>query len=228
MKIRILLADDHRLMREGIRALLDKQPDMEVVGEAENGLMTLQMAKKISPEIILMDVTMPQMSGIDATSQIKGEFPDIRVVGLSIHSDRQFVLGMLKAGASGYLLKDCSPDELIQAIHTVVANKIYLSPGIAGILLSDFVNSAHYSDSSVFATLTQRECEVLQLISEGKTTREIAYSLYISVKTVETHRMRIMDKLNTHSIAGLTKYAIREGLTSLEEPKVASSAENPH
>jgi DNA-binding NarL/FixJ family response regulator len=216
MSLRILLADDHRIMREGLRSLLEKQPDTEVIAEAENGRTTLQMSRRFKPDVILMDIIMPDLNGIEATRQILAELPDIKVIALSMHSDKKFVVEMLNAGASGYLLKDTAFEELGKALHTVVNNRTYLSPKIAGLMAEDYSPSIATKDSSVSLVLTSREREVIQLIAEGKTTKQIASLLNVSVKTVETHRKKIMDKLGTNSVAELTKYAIREGLTSLD------------
>jgi DNA-binding NarL/FixJ family response regulator len=216
VSLRILLADDHRIMREGLRSLLEKQPDTEVIAEAENGRTTLQMSRRFKPDVILMDIIMPDLNGIEATRQILAELPDIKVIALSMHSDKKFVVEMLNAGASGYLLKDTAFEELGKALHTVVNNRTYLSPKIAGLMAEDYSPSIATKDSSVSLVLTSREREVIQLIAEGKTTKQIASLLNVSVKTVETHRKKIMDKLGTNSVAELTKYAIREGLTSLD------------
>jgi two-component system response regulator NreC len=216
VSLRILLADDHRIMREGLRSLLEKQPDTEVIAEAENGRTTLQMSRRFKPDVILMDIIMPDLNGIEATRQILAELPDIKVIALSMHSDKKFVVEMLNAGASGYLLKDTAFEELGKALHTVVNNRTYLSPKIAGLMAEDYSPSSETKDSSVSPVLTSREREVIQLIAEGKTTKQIASLLNVSVKTVETHRKKIMDKLGTNSVAELTKYAIREGLTSLD------------
>lgn len=216
MSTRILLADDHKIMREGLRSLLDKQPDIKVVGEAEEGRTTVRLVTDLSPDVVIMDIEMASLNGIDATRQIVAKTPKVKVIALSVHSDRRFIAEMLKAGASGYVLKDCSFEELVQAIRAVMANRIYLSPGIADRVIKDYVRFLPHADFSVFSILTEREREVLQLIAEGKSTKKIALSLHVSVKTVETHRQRIMNKLDIHSIAELTKYAIREGLTSIE------------
>ena len=216
MNTRIILADDHKIMREGLRSLLDKQQDIEVVGEAEEGRKTVRLVTDLSPDVVIMDIEMASLNGIEATRQIVAKTPEIKVIALSVHSDRRFITEMLKAGASGYVLKDCSFEELVQAIRAVMANRIYLSPGIADNVIKDYVSFLPRTDFSVFSILTEREREVLQLIAEGKNTKEIAFSLHVSVKTIETHRKRIMDKLGIHSIAELTKYAIREGLTSIE------------
>jgi DNA-binding NarL/FixJ family response regulator len=216
MSIRILLADDHKIIRDGLRSLLEKQPDLEVVAEAGNGAKTVKLAQKLKPDVVIMDITMPDLNGIEATYQIMAELPNVKVIALSMHSDRRFVVGMLKAGASGYLLKDCAFDELIHTVHTVVSNRIYLTPGITDIVVDDYLRQMSTTNSSVTSVLTAREREVLQLLAEGKTTKQIADHLYLSVKTIETHRRQIMLKLDIHSIAELTKYAIREGLTPLE------------
>ncbi|MDI6852896.1 MAG: response regulator transcription factor [Deltaproteobacteria bacterium] len=216
MSIRIIIADDHQIVRQGLSTLLAKEPDMEVVAEAENGRKVVQLAKELSPHIVIMDVNMPDLNGIEATRQILHASPAIKVIALSMHTDRRFVVNMLKAGASGYLLKDCAFEELSHAIRLVMANKTYLSPGVSDIVIKDYVQGLSTPGSSAFSVLTAREREVLQLMAEGKTTSQIAEHLHISVKTVETHRQQVMHKLGIHSIAELTKYAIREGLTSLE------------
>lgn len=216
MSTKILLADDHKIIREGLRALLEKEPDMEVVGEAQDGLTTIKLAKKLLPNIVIMDIGMPDMNGIDATRQIFSETQGIKVIALSMHSDRRFVLQMLKAGASGYLLKDSAFEELALAIKTVMAGQPYLSPKIMDVVIKEYIVSLPKNEESVFTKITVREREVLQLITEGKSTKQIAAFLNVSVKTIETHRQQIMEKLDIHSIAELTKYAIREGLTSLE------------
>jgi DNA-binding NarL/FixJ family response regulator len=213
--MKVLLADDHKIVRDGLRNLLEKHADIMVAGEAEDGREALQLARKLSPDVIIMDIAMPDLNGIEATRQIVAEFPGIKVVALSMHSDKRFVSEMLKAGASAYLLKDCAFEELITAIRTIMKGKIYLSPGIAGVVIEDYIRKDSKAESTVFSLLSDREREVLQLMAEGKTTKEVAAHLNLSIKTIETHRTNIMTKLNIHSIAELTKYAIREGLTSL-------------
>ncbi len=215
MTIRVLLADDHKIVRDGLRTLLEKHSDIAVLGEAEDGREALQLARKLSPDVVVMDIAMPELNGIEATRQILSEYPGIKIVALSMHSDKRFVSEMLKAGASAYLLKDCAFEELITAIRTIMKGKIYLSPGIAGVVLADYIRDDRKSEQSVFSQLSDREREVLQLMAEGKSTKEVAAHLNVSIKTVETHRTNIMTKLDIHSIAELTKYAIREGLTSL-------------
>ncbi|OPY03131.1 MAG: Oxygen regulatory protein NreC [Syntrophorhabdus sp. PtaB.Bin047] len=215
MKIRIVVADDHQIMREGLKALIDKQPDMEVAAEAQDGLMATKLARKLLPQVVIMDIGMPEMNGIDATREIVAETKDVKIIALSMHSDRRFVLEMLKAGASGYLLKDSAFEELVTAVHTVMTGQSYLSPRITDIVVKEYLHNLPRNDSTAFSILTQREREVLQHLAEGKTTKQIASTLNLSVKTVETHRQQIMDKLQIRSVAELTKYAIREGITSL-------------
>jgi DNA-binding NarL/FixJ family response regulator len=203
------------MVRDGLRTLLEKQPDMEIVGEASDGRDTLKLIDVLSPDIVIMDIAMPNLNGIDATHQIRQDHPGVKVIALSMHSDKRFVGKMLKAGAWGYLLKDSAFEDLVVAIRAVMQNKRYLSPDIAGIVVEDFVSPSRQMDSSAYSLLSGREREVLQLMAEGKTTRQIAEKLNVSIKTVETHRMKIMDKLDIRSLAELTKYAIREGLTQL-------------
>lgn len=202
-------------MREGLRALIEKHSDMSVIGEADNGRTTVKLAHELLPDIVIMDISMPDMNGIEAARQIISQDSRVKVIALSVHSNKYFVSEMLNAGASGYLLKDCAFGELVNAVRAVSSNRSYLSPEITDIMLKDYKDMLSKETLSVFSLLTQREREVLQLISEGKSTKEIANYLHISVKTVETYRKQIMDKLDTHSIAELTKYAIKEGITSL-------------
>jgi DNA-binding NarL/FixJ family response regulator len=217
MAVRILLADDHKIVRDGLRSLLEKQQGMEVVGEAENGRRALELAQQKKPDVVIMDVSMPDLNGIEATRQMLADQPRVRVIALSMHSDRRLVAGMLQAGASGFLLKYCAFDELARAINTVMSNQPYLSPRIAGTVIQDYVRRITPSESPTSdALLTTREREVLQLLAEGWSTKKIGSHLHVSVKTVETHRRQMMDKLGLHTIAEITKYAIREGLTSLE------------
>ncbi len=215
MSIRVIVADDHNIMRDGLKALIEKQPDIEVIGEAADGRTTIDLAMKLSPDVILMDIAMPDMNGIEATKRIIEKLPKVRIVALSMHSDKKFIAEMLNAGASGYLLKDCAAQEIAHAIHTVMSNRSYLSPAITDIMINDYKHLLFRETLSVFSLLTMREREVLQLLAEGRTTKEIAGHLNVSVKTIETHRQQIMYKLDIHTVAGLTKYAIREGLTTL-------------
>ena len=214
MPIKIILADDHKIVRQGLRTLLEKEPDLQVMAEADDGRMAVRLARELSPQVVIMDVSMPDLNGIEATRQVLAECPGVKVIALSMHSDRRFVMNMLKAGASGYLLKDSAFEELATAIRMVLANKIYLSTEIANIVVKDYLQGG--GDESVFSVLTPREREVLQLMAEGKSSRQIADHLNISIKTVETHRMQIQHKLEIYSVAELTKYAIREGLSSLD------------
>ena len=217
MPIKIVLADDHQIVRQGLRALLASEPDIKVVAEADNGRAVLRLVKEFSPDLVIMDISMPDLNGIDATRQIIADYPGVKVIALSMHSDSLFVLNMLKAGASGYLLKDCAVGELVKAIRAVMNKKTYLSPGISDVVIKDFVSGWTSTGTSAFSILTAREREVLQLMAEGKTTNQIADALCVSVKTVESHRKQIMNKSGIHSVAELTKYAIRQGLTSLED-----------
>ena len=217
MTIKIILADDHQIVRQGLRTLLAAEPDMKVVGEADNGRKTLGLAHELAPDVIIMDISMPDLNGIDATRQIMLKSPDVKIIALSMHSDSLFVMNMFKSGALGYLLKDCALEELVKAIRTVMRQKTYISPGLSDILIKDLANHWGSAPVSAYAVLTAREREVLQLMAEGKTTLQIASSLRVSSKTVEAHRKQIMNKLGLHSVAELTKYAIRQGLTSLDE-----------
>jgi two-component system response regulator NreC len=217
MSIRVLIADDHKIMLAGLRSLLEKQTDFDVVAEAENGRRAVQMAQETKPDVVVMDVSMPDLNGIEATMQIIESLPDTRVIALSMHSDKRFVTGMLRAGASGYLLKDCASQELATAIHQVAGGKKYLSPEITGVVIDDFLlGNSSAEVGTAKSVLSAREREVLQLIAEGWSTKQIASHLYVSIKTIETHRRQIMKKLDLHNVADLTKYAIREGFTSIE------------
>ena len=216
MSIRVLIADDHKIMLAGLRSLLEKQTDFEVVGEADNGRKAVQMAQEKTPDVVVMDVSMPDLNGIEATMQIVESLPGTRVIALSMHSDKRFVMGMLRAGASGYLLKDCASQELANAIVQVAGGKKYLSPEITGVVIDDFLLGGSAEEVAAASPLSPREREVLQLIAEGWSTKQIASHLYVSIKTIETHRRQIMKKLDLHAIADLTKYAIREGFTSIE------------
>ncbi len=217
MSIRVLLVEDHQLVRECLRAALEKEADIEVVAEAADGRAAVKLTQETRPRVVVMDVVMPNLNGIEATRQILAEAPGVKVLALSMHSDRQFVAGMLSAGATGYVLKDCAFEELAEAIHTVARDETYLSPGIAGIVVGDYVKQLSTDELRVTAVHTPREREVAQLFAEGKSTKEVAAALHVSAKTIETHRRQIMNKLGIHGIAELTKYAIRTGLTSLGE-----------
>jgi len=215
MSTRILLVEDHAIVREGLCSLLEKQTDMEVVGEADEGRTAVDLVRQLLPDIVIMDITMPNLNGVEATRYITGEFPEIKVIALSIHSNRRFVSDMLRAGATGYVLKECLFDELVQAIQAVAAGGSYLSPRITGVVIDGYVKRVAAAADSPLLTLTGREREVLQLVAEGKSTKEIALELHVSTKTIEANRRQIMEKLDIHSVAELTRYAVREGLTPL-------------
>ena len=208
----VLIVDDHKILREGLRSLLEDAQDIKVVGEAASGDEAVTRAAALKPDVVIMDVGMPDINGIDATQRIRAEMPAVKVIALSMHSDRRFVTGMLSAGASGYLMKDAAFEELAVAIRAVQQGEVYLGTGIAGVVVDQLVGD-RFARKRV---LTQRETEVLQLLAAGKSTAEIAASLALSVKTVETHRRQVMHKLDLRSVAELTKYAIREGLSSLD------------
>lgn len=209
----IIIIDDHKIMRDGLRALLEKEKNLQVIGEAGDGRTGIKLAQELSPDVVIMDVSMPDMNGIEATRQIKTNDPTIKVIALSMYSDRQFIAGMIIAGASAYLVKDCAFEELARAVFTVTSGEMYISPSITHTLVKDYSQQLSKCDTSAFSILTAREREIVQLIAEGKNLNEIARELYISVKTAETHRRNIMCKLDVHSVAELTKYAIREGIT---------------
>ena len=216
MSIRIVIADDHGIVREGLQSLLSRQPDMEIVGEATDGRKALELVQELVPDVVVMDITMPNLNGIDATRQIVRDFPKIKVIALSMHSSTMFVSDMIKAGVSGYMLKDCLFDELTEAIRIVCAGGTYLSPGVVSIVVNDYVNRLNNDAGMPLESLTEREREVLQLIGEGKNTKQIARQLHISTKAIEANRRKIMEKLHTNSVADLVRWAILGGLTSLE------------
>lgn len=213
MKTKILLVDDHKMMRDGLRKILDDDESMTVVGEACDGREALKLATETRPDVVVMDVGMPDMNGIEATRSIMRELPRAKVVALSTYSDKRYVLNMLAAGASGYVLKSAAYHELLSAVRAALGGGQYLSPEIAGIVVEECF--APEKGAGAFKKLAPREREVLQLLAEGLTSREIGQRLSISIKTVETHRRHIMQKLELHSVAELTKYAVREGLTAL-------------
>jgi len=214
--MKVLLVDDHKIIRDGLRAILEKQPEIDVVGEAADGHEAIECAQKAGPDVIVMDVSMRGLNGIDATARIVSERPGIKVIGLSMNSDRRYVLAMLSAGAGGYILKDAASQELIHALRTVAAGHTYLSPEITGIVVDTAVHASRPAEAAAASALSTREREVLQLLAEGRTSKDIAAQLHIAVTTVDTHRRQIMCKLKIRTIAELTKYAIREGLTSLD------------
>ncbi|HSV16046.1 MAG TPA: response regulator transcription factor [Tepidisphaeraceae bacterium] len=232
--MRILLVDDHQILRQGLLNLLHQHQDLKVVGQAGDGRSAVQMARELVPDVVVMDIAMPGLNGIDATRQLALAHPAAKVIALSMHVDRRFAEEMLRAGAKAYLVKDGAFEELASAIRTVLEGRIYLSPRVAGGEMDQFLHrdgggkgdggdgdgragaSPARSAPSAFARLSPREREVLQLMSEGRATKEIATDLGVSVKTIETHRRQLMEKLNLYSVAELTKYAVREGLTTLD------------
>ena len=216
MTIQVLLADDHKIVRDGLRVLIERCHDMQVIAEAEDGRKALQLARKYKPDVVIMDISMPDLNGTNATRQIKDRSPGIQVLALSAHADRRFVTGILAAGAAGYILKDSAFEELCRAIHTVAGKQVYLSPAVAGGVVEASLGPTPANGASEAAVLTPRQREVLQLLAEGLNTKRIAARLHLSVKTIETHRAQIMKKLDCQGVADLTKYAIREGLTTVD------------
>jgi two-component system, NarL family, response regulator NreC len=216
LKITIVLADDHSIMREGLKALVEKEDSLEVVGEARNGLEAVQLVRDRGPQIVVMDVAMPDLNGIEATRQLTAEKADVKIIALSMHSDRRFVIEMLRAGAMGFVLKHSAFEELVLAIRNVYSGRTFLSASIVDVVVTDYVRNLAGTDSPAYNQLTNRERQVLKLLAEGKTTKEIGFILNVSGKTVETHRLNIRDKLGIDSLAELTKFAIREGLTTLD------------
>lgn len=215
MTIKIVLADDHAMLRHGLSRSFEQEKEISIVGQATNGHAAVDMVRQLSPDVIVMDIGMPDLNGIEATRIITKDYPEVKVVALSMHSSDKYVREMFRAGASGYLLKNCSFEELVEAIKTVITGKTFISPSIGDLVIKDYAGKSN-EDRSAFSILSQREREVLQLFSEGKTTKQIGRCLHISPKTVEAHRLRIMSKLEINNIAQLTKYAIQEGLTEPE------------
>ena len=214
-RLRILLADDHTLMRQGLRKIIEEHDDWEVVGEAGTGRDAVQQALEIRPDIVVLDIAMPQLNGIEATRQISRRAPDIRVLILSMYSDEAYILQVLKAGARGYLLKDSADVDLIRAITAVGQGKSFFSPAVARVMLDDYVrNLAERGLTDRYDSLSEREREVFQLIAEGNSNKEVAELLGVSVSTVETHRTHIMEKLDVHSTAEIVLYAVRKGVIS--------------
>jgi DNA-binding NarL/FixJ family response regulator len=214
-QLNVLIADDHRMLRQGLRSLLEKEPDLRVAAEAENGRDAITAAEGGAIDIVIMDIAMPGLNGIEAARKLLSVRPSLKIIGLSMHTDRRFVSEMLKAGAVGFVSKDSAFEELVSAIRTVLAGKVYLSPAAAGVVVDDYLRRNASGEASAFSALTAREREVLQLMAEGRNTKQIAMDLHVSIKTVETHRRQVMEKLDLYSVAELTKYAIREGLTTL-------------
>jgi len=214
--IRLLLADDHVLVRAGIRALLEKIPNVEVVGEAGTGREALQLIKSESPHLVLMDIAMRELGGLEALPRITKDFPNVRVIILSAHANEEYVIRALRSGAAGYMLKDAATAELELAIKSVSEDKTYLSPSISRTVIDSYLERVG-GQLSPLEQLTPRQREILQLIAEGKNTKEIAYDLAISVKTVESHRLQLMERLNIRGVPGLVRYAVRSGLVSVEQ-----------
>jgi DNA-binding NarL/FixJ family response regulator len=214
--VRVLLADDHTLVRAGLRKLLESIAGMEVVGEAGDGLQLLEMVEKLQPQVVLMDIAMPRLNGLEATSRLVKAWPSIRVLILSMHQNAEYVRQALRQGAVAYLLKDAAPLELELALRAVLRGETYLSPAVSKGVVSDYVHRLRSEEQPV-DPLTPRQREVLQLIAEGQSTKEIARRLDLSVKTVETHRTQLMKQLDIHEVAGLVRYAVRAGLVSVTE-----------
>lgn len=214
MPIKILIADDHQLFREGLINLLSSNTNIEIIAQAENGKQSIEMSKRLNPDIIIMDIGMPIVNGIEATGILQTEAPKVKVIALTMHSEKHFIKGMLEAGASGYLFKNCTYEELIDAINTVHSGKKYLSDEITEFIIGDYIGSPKdIQDSDI--KLSEREHEILKLFAEGKTSREISEQLFISVKTVGTHKQHILEKLNLNSTTDIVKYAIKKGIISL-------------
>jgi len=214
-KVRIVLADDHTILREGLRALLSADPNIDIIGEAQDGREAVRCVENLGPDLLLMDLSMPRMSGLDAISEIKKRFPETKIIALTVHKTEEYLLTTLQAGVNGYVLKDATHDELVMAIHSVMAGKPYLSPGISEKVIEGYLEGKEDNLSvSSWQKLSQREREVLKLIAEGYKNKEIAEDLCISLKTVEKHRANLMKKLDLHNAAGLTVYAVEKGLVS--------------
>ena len=215
MSIKILIADDHQLFREGLVNLLSDSSEIEIIAQAEDGKETIEKARKLNPDIVIMDIGMPVINGIEATGILQKELPDIKVIALTMHSDKHDVKGMLEAGACGYLFKNCTYDQLIEAINTVYAGKKYLSDIITEVIIQDYMGKEENipNDDS---KLTERESEILKLFAEGKQTREISELLFISVKTVGTHKQHILEKLELNTPTDLVKFALKKGIITLE------------
>lgn len=215
-KIKLLVVDDHRIMREGLISMLRNEPELEIIGEAKNGREAILLARKLMPDVVIMDISMPDMNGMDAARRITSGPDGVKVIALSMYADRRFVIGMTQAGATGYLLKECAFEELIRAIRAVAGGQAYFCPEIANVIIEEVLEKGRGNEGRS-RVLSSREREILQLIAEGMSTKEIARHLNMSVKTAESHRRQIMEKTGVRSIAALTKYAIKEGLTSAED-----------
>jgi DNA-binding NarL/FixJ family response regulator len=217
LKHRIVIAEDHTILREGLRSLLSSSPDFEVVGEAEDGREAIRCVEKLKPDLILTDLSMPRMNGMEAIREIKKQSPKTKILVLTVHKTEEYILATLKAGADGYLLKDSTHTELMMAVKNVISGKHYISPGISEKVIEGYVEGKKtLKPRTSWETLTQREREILKLIAEGYRNKEIADDLCISVKTVEKHRANLMEKLNLHNVQALTAFAIEKGLVSRE------------
>lgn len=214
MKTKILIVDDHAVFREGLRSLLEKHDDLEVVGEADTGRVAVDMVCRLNPDIVILDIAMPELNGIDAAQQIRARAPETKIIALSMHSENVFVTGMLRAGVMGYILKASAFEEVIQATRTVMNNSHYVSQKITDTIVGGYAQLLNQAAPKQQAALSPREREVLQLLAEGHSTKEIADRLHVSTNTIDVHRTHIMDKLGVRSLASLVKYAIREGMTS--------------
>ena len=215
-KMKIVIAEDNQMVREGLCSLLNQQPDMQVVGEAGDGDGAVRLVSELSPDVVILEVAMPNLNGIEATRQIQAANGKTKVIALTMHAERPIVAKMLRVGATGYLLKDCAFEDLVAAVRAVTANHAYLSAEVTYLIIEHYVRNSTYHEQSALDTLTPREREVLQLVTEGHPTKKIANRLKLSTKTIEFHRHSVMKKLGLHSIAELTKYAVREGITTLE------------
>ena len=214
MAINVLIADDHQLFREGLVNLLSSAPDIKVIGQAKDGKDAIEKTRQLKPDVLLIDIGMPQMNGIDATRQLKKELPEVKIIAVSMHSDRQYVKGILEAGADGYLLKNCTYHQLTDAIISVHSGKKILSDDITDLVIKGYLEPSD-SEADGFSDLSEREVEILQLYAEGKSTREISEKLFISVKTVGTHKQHILEKLNLKNNADIIKFALKKGMIQL-------------
>lgn len=215
MSIKIVLADDHTILRQSLTKSFKEEKDIEIVGQARDGRSALDLVKELQPDMVVMDIEMPDLNGLEATRKIVKDFPQVKVLGLSMHSNDKYIREMFRAGASGYLLKNCPFEELVEAVRSVVRGKAFIGTSVGSVIIKEYVNTPE-KDQSAFSVLSEREREVVQLLAEGQTTKQIARRMHISPKTVEGHRLRTMEKLGIDSIAKLTKYAIQEGMTTPE------------